>query len=165
MPYVQRDAGGAIVGRFLNKQPGYAEEWLADDAPEILAIVLADKKQDKIAAAAVQYEAQLAAGVVYGGHNFQIDEASQQRIAAMGSLAVAVLAGTPGAAWPPDFVFIAADNTQVAMTAQQMFELAQAAVARVLALRVAFRNLKDAILAAPDQAALDAIDVAAGWPD
>ncbi|MBF8730447.1 hypothetical protein IRZ59_08295 [Pseudomonas guariconensis] len=36
MPYVQRDAGGLVVGEFANLQPGFAEEWLPHDAPELL---------------------------------------------------------------------------------------------------------------------------------
>lgn len=35
MPYVQRDDTGAIRGRFANPQPGFAEEWLPDDADEL----------------------------------------------------------------------------------------------------------------------------------
>ena len=37
MVYVQRDAAGAIIGIYANPQPGYAEEALADDAPEVVA--------------------------------------------------------------------------------------------------------------------------------
>lgn len=36
MPYVERN-NGAVVGLYANKQPGYAEEWLADDAAEVVA--------------------------------------------------------------------------------------------------------------------------------
>lgn len=36
MPYVQR-TGGAISGVFANFQPGFAEEWLDDDHPEVVA--------------------------------------------------------------------------------------------------------------------------------
>jgi hypothetical protein len=35
MAYVQRDSNGDIVGRFANPQPGFAEEWLPDDADEL----------------------------------------------------------------------------------------------------------------------------------
>lgn len=122
-------------------------------------------RQAKLAAAGEEYAARLAAGVAHGGKVYQIDEASQRNIAAMGALASAVLAGVPGAAWLPGFAFIAADNEPVPMTAEEMFALAQAAAARVFALRVAFRTLKDAILAAADQNALEEIDVAAGWPE
>lgn len=34
MPYVQRKEG-QIVGRYANCQPGFAEEWLPDDSPEL----------------------------------------------------------------------------------------------------------------------------------
>lgn len=30
MPYVQRDGAGKVIGRFANKQIGYAEEFLDD---------------------------------------------------------------------------------------------------------------------------------------
>ncbi|MFF7108111.1 phage tail assembly chaperone [Pseudomonas sichuanensis] len=36
MPFVQRDALGVVVGEFANPQPGFAEEWLPHDAPELL---------------------------------------------------------------------------------------------------------------------------------
>lgn len=35
MPYVQRDSTGKVTGRFANPQPGYAEEWLDDNAPDL----------------------------------------------------------------------------------------------------------------------------------
>lgn len=38
MPYVQRD-NGPIVGLYACEQPGYAEEFLADDHPEVLAFL------------------------------------------------------------------------------------------------------------------------------
>lgn len=37
MPYVQRDGASAINGVFANPQPGYAEEFLADDDLELVA--------------------------------------------------------------------------------------------------------------------------------
>jgi hypothetical protein len=37
MPYVSRDDGGSINGLYANLQPGFAEEWLPDDDPEVLA--------------------------------------------------------------------------------------------------------------------------------
>lgn len=38
MPYVQRSAG-LVTGIFANAQPGYAEEWLADDHAEVMAFL------------------------------------------------------------------------------------------------------------------------------
>ena len=35
MPYVQRDYANKVIGRFANLQPGYAEEWLDDNAPDL----------------------------------------------------------------------------------------------------------------------------------
>lgn len=37
MVYVQRDAGGAVIGAYRQPQPGYAEEKLADDDPAVVA--------------------------------------------------------------------------------------------------------------------------------
>ena len=37
MPYVSRDASGNINGVFANLQSGYAEEFLPDDDPELVA--------------------------------------------------------------------------------------------------------------------------------
>src|SRR6266850_2680425 len=37
MPYAQRDAQLKICGLFGSPQPGLAEEYLADDSPEVLA--------------------------------------------------------------------------------------------------------------------------------
>ncbi|WJM94976.1 phage tail assembly chaperone [Pseudomonas defluvii] len=38
MPFVQRDESGAIIGRFANLQPGFAEEWLGDDDPALFYV-------------------------------------------------------------------------------------------------------------------------------
>ena len=37
MPYVRRTEEGAVTGVFACKQPGYAEEFLEDEHPEVLA--------------------------------------------------------------------------------------------------------------------------------
>lgn len=39
MPYVSRDESGAINGVYVNLQPGYGEEHLADDDPAVLAFM------------------------------------------------------------------------------------------------------------------------------
>jgi hypothetical protein len=36
MSFVQRDCDGLIVGSFANLQPGFAEEYVSDDDPELL---------------------------------------------------------------------------------------------------------------------------------
>lgn len=40
MPYVERDAEGAIKGVYANRQPGYAEEFVADAVLPLPAPVL-----------------------------------------------------------------------------------------------------------------------------
>jgi hypothetical protein len=37
MPYAQRDESGNINGLYANAQPGFAEEYLADDDPAVAA--------------------------------------------------------------------------------------------------------------------------------
>lgn len=39
MPYVSRNDAGNINGLFANLQPGYAEEFLPDDDPEVVAFL------------------------------------------------------------------------------------------------------------------------------
>jgi hypothetical protein len=39
MPYVQRDGSGTINGLFANPQPSFAEEYLPDDNPEVVAFL------------------------------------------------------------------------------------------------------------------------------
>jgi hypothetical protein len=39
MPYVSRDEGGNIDGCYANLQPGFAEELLPDDNPEVVAFL------------------------------------------------------------------------------------------------------------------------------
>lgn len=38
MPFVQRDSNNNIIGQFAALQSGFAEEWLNDDDPEIIAL-------------------------------------------------------------------------------------------------------------------------------
>lgn len=39
MPYVSRDESGKINGVYANLQPDYAEEFLPDDDPEVVAFI------------------------------------------------------------------------------------------------------------------------------
>jgi hypothetical protein len=39
MPYVSRDDSASINGLYANPQPGYAEEYLPDDDPEVVAFL------------------------------------------------------------------------------------------------------------------------------
>lgn len=39
MPYIQRNESGVIVGVYVSLQPGFAEEWLEDNDPEVIAFL------------------------------------------------------------------------------------------------------------------------------
>lgn len=45
MPYVERKDGG-VSGLFSASQPGYAEEFLPEDHPEVLAFRIRRKKEE-----------------------------------------------------------------------------------------------------------------------
>ncbi|HUN49984.1 MAG TPA: DUF4376 domain-containing protein [Candidatus Sulfotelmatobacter sp.] len=140
--------------------------WVADDDAAVQAIIDGYiGTSDKLAALAAQYAALYTAGRNYAGKNYQIDAASQGSISAMGALAAAVLANTPGAAaWPTGFYWIASDNSHVAMAAADMYAFAQNVAAYVSTLVLTNAALKAAISACTTQAELDAIDVTPGWP-
>lgn len=48
MPFIQRNEAGVIIGQFANLQPGIAEVWLPDDAPELLAMIVDSELQSAI---------------------------------------------------------------------------------------------------------------------
>lgn len=39
MPYVSRDDSGKINGLYANPQPGFGEEYLPDDDPQVVAFL------------------------------------------------------------------------------------------------------------------------------
>lgn len=99
------------------------------------------------------------------GKVVQIDETSQQNIAAKATQAIAVLNGTPGAMpWPDGFYWVMDDNSHVPLNAQEMYVLAQRVGNYVTMLILVNRSLKDAVKAAPTIGAVSAIDVTQGWP-
>ncbi|MBW6402022.1 DUF4376 domain-containing protein [Roseomonas sp. HJA6] len=135
-----------------------AEGWswdgmaFAPPAPPALAVAQAARK----AAARQGLDARIAAGMPYGGATLQIDETSQARISAAVLLAQYEL--------PAGFAWRMADNSAVPIDAAGMIAMGRQAAEYVAALRAHYWGLADAIAAAPDAAALDAIDLAAGWP-
>lgn len=150
---------------------GGTATWQTLDDPAAVEAAIAaydplpDLKAARHAELAAIYAGKIAAGRIWNGTLFQIDPESQANIAAMGSLAASVLAGTPGAApWPEGFYWVAADNGHVPMDAAVMFAFAQAIAGYVSALILTNRALKDAIDAAADATALAALDLTAGWP-
>lgn len=132
-----------------------------DGSAEQLAF-LKDRKREELAAT---FTGKIEAGRVFNGVTFQIDAGSQANIAAMATRAGLVLANAPGSeAWPQGFYWIAADNSHVPMDAAAMYAFAQDVGGYVSLLIMTNRAYKDAIGAAQDVAALNSIDVGAGWP-
>jgi len=125
---------------------------------------LGESRAAQTNAAVAHYNALIAAGFTYGGALFQIDSAAQANIAAMGVMALGSITDPAGSPWPAGFYWIAADNSHLPMDAAQMYAFGRAAGAYVSACVLRLRAIKDAIASAPDQAALDAIDVTAGYP-
>lgn len=143
-----------------NGEPLPGQEYLEDGSRELIELLLGDAKRVKLAAAGAAFLAASKAGLSHGGKLFQLDESSQQNISALSTRAGFVVAGVAGATWPQGFAFIASDNTPVPFTAAQFVAFGNAAADRVIALRFAYRALKDSILAAASAEELDAITIA-----
>ena len=90
----------------------------------------------------------------------QSDATSQRNIT--GLVTMALIAQGAGA--PFSAAFTCADNSVVHLSAPQMIGLGVAVGQHVEAVYARARVLRTAIDAAADQAALDAIDIDAGWP-
>ncbi len=125
---------------------------------------LDDNKAAQAAAAAGDFETRIAAGFTWSGALFQIDADSQARIAAMSIMALGSITDPANSPWPDGFYWVAADNSHVPMDAAAMYAFGRAAGAYVSACVLRLRAIKDAIAGAAYQAALDAIDVTAGYP-
>jgi len=128
---------------------------------ELAAINLARAKIAKAGAIAAAYASAIGAGLVHGGALYQIDAASQQRIAARALLARACLDNAE--VWPQGFGWIAADNSRPTFTAAEFWAFAVAAQNRVTALTLNARDLKNAITAARTAPDVEAIDASIGW--
>lgn len=115
--------------------------------------------------AAAHFSTLVAAGFTYGGKLYQIDPVSQANITGMGALALSVLAQIAGAPnWPSNFSWIAADNTLTPMTADEMYAFAITIAGFLSAGVLNRRAIKDAIAAGASVAAVQEIDVTAGYP-
>jgi len=109
-------------------------------------------------------QARIAAGFTWSGKLYQIDTNSQARIAAMGALALGSIADPVGSPWNAGFYWVAADNSHVPMDAAATYAFARAVALYVSGCILHLRTIKDMIAGAADQTALDAVDVATGYP-
>ena len=128
---------------------------------EPIGVDLSVQKAQKLAGVAAQLARRNATGFTYAGKTYQLDDASQDRITALVVKADRYTRSLPGSTW--DGRFIAADNSQVSFTADAFGAFADAASNIVIQRRLHARDLKNLILAAADQATLDAIDITQGW--
>ncbi|MEN9924073.1 MAG: hypothetical protein RL268_199 [Pseudomonadota bacterium] len=90
----------------------------------------------------------------------QVDAKSKQNI--NGLVTMALIAKGAGAPFSEPFTL--ADNSVATLNADQMIGLGVAVGKYVAAVHEVARALRDAIEAAATHAALDAIDIGAGWP-
>jgi len=178
--YVLYDSAGRVTGIVTGPSAPTAPEgggMLQVDAPPgsgnwsvssgaVVTYVpnLADNQEAKTQAALAQYSARIAAGFTFSGTLFQIDPVSQGQIAAMGALALGSIADSANSPWNGGFYWVATDNSHVPMDAATTYAFARAVALYVSACILHLRAIKDAIAGAADQAALDAIDVSAGYP-
>lgn len=141
--------------------PGWAWVNGAPVEPPAPAVPLAEAKRAKLQSVAAELANRNATGFLYQGKVYQLDDASQARITGLAVKADRFVAGAAGSTWSG--TFIAADNTATTFTAAAFGAFADAASNVVISRRLNARALKNQILAAADQASLDAIDITSGW--
>lgn len=135
-------------------------------APPPPALSFAEAQAQKLAALSSAFDAAIAGGAPYAGKVVQIRDKDRAAIAEKGMLALGVVMSANSLTWPAAFAWRMADNSSLPLTATEMLDLAQAAQDRYGALWSHLVALKDQIAAAAaaeDRAALDAVDVTAGW--
>lgn len=120
----------------------------------------------KLAAISAAADTLLSAGApVPGSLHIALDGGSRADLSAMAATATA--ASTGAVSWPDSYSrgWITVENVRIPLaTPAAGLTLAATAGAYYAAIVQHRRDLKDAALAAEDAAALDAIDVDAGWP-
>ncbi|WP_156899431.1 hypothetical protein [Pleomorphomonas koreensis] len=127
---------------------------------------LDDLRAAKLSAITTAADALLAAGApVDGGLHVALDAGSRADLTAMAATATAAASGA--VSWPASYSrgWISAENIRIPLaTPAAGLTLAADVGAYYAAIVQRRRDLKDAALAAGDAAALDAIDINAGWP-
>ncbi len=127
---------------------------------------LEDRRAAKIASVVAASTTLLTTGApVGGGLHVALDDGSRADLTAMATTATAVASGA--VPWPESYArgWITIENRRLPLPSPADGLARAAAVGNFYAAIVQhWRDLKDAALAAPDEAALEAIDATAGWP-
>lgn len=132
-----------------------------------------DRKAQMTADINAERDRRIDAPFVFNGVAFQADPISRGRIDRARISALAAILGGARAGdlrWhgqPVDFVWIAADDSRISMDAQTVVQFGSGLAAREGLLVVHANDLKQDVADAADagnDAALDAIDIMAGWP-
>lgn len=135
-------------------------------SPERVVPGMDDIRAAKIAAISASADALLSAGApVASGLHVALDDGSRADLTAMASTATA--ASASAVSWPESYSrgWITIENVRIPLaTPADGLALAASVGDWYAAVIQHRRDLKDAALAAGDAAALDAIDIAAGWP-
>lgn len=130
---------------------------------------LDEKRAAKLAAVSAKAEALIAAGKPVAHENqtlhIAMDDASRADMTGMAATAIAAAAGQ--LPWPDSYGqgWITQENIRIPIpTPANGLTLAAQVGDYYACIRQHGRTLKDAVLAAEDEAAFNAIDIEAGWP-
>lgn len=127
---------------------------------------LAQAKATKAHAARSLFNAKVIEGYPYEGLHVEINDGSRANLTGLALTATLVLLGVPGAVWPEDYGrgWVSIEGERIPLTAQTAIPFASAAGTYYSALVQYEQDLEDDISAAADHAALEGIDITAGWP-
>lgn len=161
--YYERKQDGSLGDSFAVQQDPPVE-YLEGDAPEIVALALANAQAGRCNEVDGLYAAKCRAGVAHEGKRFEVDAKGISFITSMGAKAVGCLA-LPNRNWSP-LQFVSADNSvRVFDTPEEFLALADAADAAVQALFGFAFLTKMTIRQLESEAAVSAYDIATGWPE
>lgn len=150
--------GDALPGDVaVPQRPSAIDDW----ANGMWSPNLAKAQAQIVAAIDAKVDALFAVGIPYAGKQLQLDDRSQGRITAAGASAKLALLANPATPWSIQWIML--DNTLMTLTAQQMSDVADAAMEQVSAWVLNARVHKNAVLALTDGAAVLTYDFSTGW--
>lgn len=160
MPAIVAAAGGDIANAVYDNGVLRVRGVTQESLDAVLAgglDLLHSTRAGKIVALDVQLDKVRGEGMPWMGKVLQIHE---EALSDINRMITAVLAGV----FPSEFAWRMKDNTFLPVDADGMKAMGTAALGRMGALLAHYWFLKDSIRTAPDENALNAIDVTANWP-